>query len=176
MLFSLFQACKKFWRLSFSLSSDKKRIFTMNVFYNGVIAFNVKTHKVGCFYFCPHFHQSFKKKQQVNQVSFLRDVSRNKIIAYCQSCKRKSKFLLLSDSYFQGAKKFMVQYILIVKNVKNKQTIENHGFVLLSGRNESKLIFVCRSCLHYFQGIFGGGFLENFSANFFLSWGVEKNV
>ena len=78
MLFSLFQACKKFWRLSFSLSSDKKRIFTMNVFYNGVIAFNVKTHKVGCFYFCPHFHQSFKKKQQVNQVSFLRDVSRNK--------------------------------------------------------------------------------------------------
>lgn len=60
--------------------------------------------------------------------------------------------------------------------VKNKQTTENHGFVLLSGRNEFELIFVCRSCLHFFQGIFGGGFLENFSANFFLSWGVEKNV
>lgn len=120
MLFSLFQACNKFWGLLFSLSSDK-RIFTMNVFYNGVIAFNVKMHKVGCFYFCPHFHQSFEKKQQVNQVSFLRDDSRNEIIAYCQSCKEKNGsfyFYLttLSDSYFQGANKFMIQYILIVKN------------------------------------------------------------
>ena len=44
----------------------------MNVFYDGVIAFSVKTREVSCFYFCPHFHLPFKKRQQVNQIFFER--------------------------------------------------------------------------------------------------------
>ena len=42
--------------------------------------------------------------------------------------------------------------------VKNKQANLDHGCVFISGRNESELLFICRPCLYYFQGLFHDGF------------------
>ena len=37
----------------------------MNVFVNGSVVFSLKIEEVSCFYFCSHFHKTFKKKKKM---------------------------------------------------------------------------------------------------------------
>ena len=52
--------------------------------------------------------------------------------------------------------------------VKNKQPNLDQCCVFISGRNKSELIFICRPCLYYFQGLFHNELKKMYGRNIFM--------
>ena len=72
-----------------------------------------------CFYFCSHFHRTFKSKVNIKGASILE--KSKEVTGYCSHCRDNiSRKLLgeydsLSNTCFYKARKLLIQYFLIVK-------------------------------------------------------------
>ena len=93
----------------------------MNVLYDGRAIVHFCIEEISCYYFCSHFHKIFKiRKKSETQMSFSKDTKKNEMIIYCHSCRDFLRGLFyylrpLSERYFNGVEKILVQHITVIK-------------------------------------------------------------
>ena len=96
----------------------------MNVVFDGNVVISLQIEEVSCYYFCEHFYDIFKIRENFEkQTAFLRDTQKNEIIAYCDSCKEKIRSFYFylrtrSQNYFEEAKIFLIQFVPVSKKWK----------------------------------------------------------